>query len=65
MRQVSARRQGRVTALEGGAAGQITLEPWPRPGIHPVWAERAHAAGADYYEYLQHQEEGDEGEPVH
>lgn len=58
--QVSARRQGKVTAYDAGAR-QISMEPWPRPGIHPVWAERAQAAGVDYYEYTESIEEGGEG----
>lgn len=58
--QVSARRQGKVTAYDAGSR-QIGMEPWPRPGIHPVWAERAQAAGLDYYQYTDSMEEDDEG----
>lgn len=37
------------------------MAPWPRSGIHPVWAERAQAAGIDYYEYTDAMEDGSEG----
>jgi hypothetical protein len=58
--QVSARRQGKVTTYDAGSM-QISMEPWPRPSIHPAWAERAQAAGVDYYAYLDSMHELDEG----
>lgn len=58
--QVSARRQGKVTAYDTGSK-QISMEPWPRPSIHPAWAERAQAAGIDYYAYLDSVHDLDEG----
>lgn len=58
--QLSARRQGKVMAYDA-ASGQVSLEPWPRPGFHPVWTERAQAEGMDYYEYLAALEEAGEG----
>lgn len=61
--QVSARRQGKVTTFDASSR-QISMAPWPRPGIHPVWAERAQAAGVDYYEYTDAMEEGGEELPT-